>query len=71
MRFVQPRTENQQIMRALQHRSGIFMGDKVKNTNQMHVFLLEFGISMPKGIAVIKRLSEIIAENELPPNRCH
>ncbi|MCT8345473.1 IS110 family transposase [Photorhabdus kleinii] len=62
MRFVQPRTEAQQAMRAL-HR----VRDKVKTTNQMQAFLLEFGISMPKGIAVIKRLSTVLAEHPLPP----
>ncbi|PHM23403.1 transposase [Xenorhabdus ehlersii] len=67
MRFVQPRTENQQIMRVLHRVRESLVGDKVKTTHQMHAFLLEFGISMPKGIAVIKRLSEVIAENELPP----
>lgn len=33
----------------------------------MHAFLLEFGISMPIGTAVIRRLSEVLAENTLPP----
>ena len=32
----------------------------------MHAFLLEFGISMPVGIAVIRRLSTVLADNELP-----
>ena len=41
--------------------------NKVKTTNQMHAFLLEFGIGLPKGTAVIKRLSAVLAENELPP----
>jgi len=46
-------------------------------TNQWHVivtllelypfgFLLEFGISLPQGQAVIKRLSDVLAEHELP-----
>ncbi len=33
----------------------------------MQAFLLEFGISMPTGVAVIKWLSRVLAENELPP----
>ncbi|CQD71525.1 transposase for insertion sequence element IS1328 [Yersinia enterocolitica] len=41
--------------------------DKVKITNQMHGFLLEFGVSLPKGSAVIKRLSLVLIEHELPP----
>ncbi|CDG95790.1 transposase [Xenorhabdus bovienii str. puntauvense] len=66
MRFVQPRTESQQTMRALHRVRESLVRDKVKTTNQMHAFLLEFGISMPKGIAVIRQLSEVIAENDLP-----
>ncbi|CDG20274.1 transposase (fragment) [Xenorhabdus poinarii G6] len=38
----------------------------MKTTNQMQAFLLEFGLSMPKGIAVIRQLSEVIAENDVP-----
>nr|AVR64788.1 hypothetical protein p508-3_00129 [Escherichia coli] len=34
--------------------------DKVKTTNQMHAFLLEFGISVPRGAAVISRLSTLL-----------
>lgn len=67
MRFVQPRTEGQQCMRALHRVRESLVNDKVKTTNQMHAFLLEFGISMPKGIAVIKQLSEVITEHDLPP----
>ncbi|CDH21731.1 transposase (fragment) [Xenorhabdus bovienii str. kraussei Quebec] len=67
MRFVQPRTEAQQAMRALHRVRESLVRDKVKTTNQMQAFLLEFGISMPKGIAVIKRLSTVLAEHPLPP----
>lgn len=54
MRFVQPRTEAQQAMRALHRVRESLVSDKVKTTNQMHAFLLEFGISMPTGVAVVK-----------------
>lgn len=67
MRFVQPRTETQQAMRALHRVRESLVRDKVKTTNQMQAFLLEFGISMPTGIAVINRLSQVLAEHELPP----
>ncbi|EYU16596.1 transposase [Photorhabdus aegyptia] len=66
MRFVLPRTEAQQAMRALHRVRESLVRDKVKTSNQMQAFLLEFGISMPKGIAVIKRLSTILAEHHLP-----
>jgi transposase len=66
MRFVQPRTEAQQAMRALHRVRESLVRDKVKTTNQMHAFLLEFGISMPVGFAEIKQLSTVLAENDLP-----
>ena len=37
-----------------------------KAVNQMQGFLLEFGISLPKGLAVMKRLSSVLAKHELP-----
>ncbi len=54
-------------MRALHRVRESLIRDKVKTTNQMHAFLLEFGTSMPIGTAVIKRLSVVLAEHELPP----
>ncbi|WP_142916459.1 transposase, partial [Klebsiella pneumoniae] len=67
MRFVAPRTESQQEILPLHRVRESLVRDKVKTTNQMHAFLLEFGISMPKGLAVIRRLSVVLTENELPP----
>lgn len=66
MRVVQPRTETQQAMRALHRVRESLIRDKVKTTNQIHGFLLEFGISLPTGDAVIKRLSLVLAEHEIP-----
>jgi len=40
--------------------------DRTKTANQMHGFLLEFGISLPKGLAVMKRLASVLAEHEVP-----
>ncbi|EOR69843.1 transposase [Yersinia enterocolitica subsp. palearctica YE-P4] len=40
---------------------------RVKTTNQMHAFLLEFSVSLPRGIAVIRRLSAVLEENDFPP----
>ncbi|MDP9707667.1 UNVERIFIED_ORG: transposase, partial [Rahnella aquatilis] len=67
MRFVTPRTEDQQAMSALHRVRDAIVRDRVKTTNQMHAFLLEFGISMPRGIAVIRRLAAVLEEHELPP----
>lgn len=66
MRFVQPRTESQQTMRALHRVRESLVQDKVKTTNQMHAFLLEFGISVPRGAAVISRLNTILEDSSLP-----
>lgn len=66
MRFVQPKTESQQAMRALHRVRESFVQDKVKTTNQMHAFLLEFGISVPRGPTIISRLSTILEDNNLP-----
>ncbi len=38
----------------------------MKTTNQMHAFLLEFGISVPRGAAVISRLSTLLEDSSLP-----
>lgn len=67
MRFVQPRTESQQAMHALHRVRESLVRDKVKTTNQMHAFLLEFGVSAPKGPTLIRRFAEILDTNPLPP----
>jgi transposase len=33
----------------------------------MHIFVLEFGISLPKGSAVVRRLSALLAQPSPPP----
>lgn len=66
MRFVQPKTAAQQTMRALHRVRGSLIRDKVKTTNQVQSLLLEFGISLPRGEAVMKRLSLVLAKHELP-----
>lgn len=66
MRFVTPKTEQQQTLAALHRVRESLVRDRVKTTNQMHGFLLEFGISLPKGEAVIKRLSGMLSAHALP-----
>jgi transposase len=41
--------------------------DRTKTSNQIHAFLLEFGISLPIGPTAIRRLPDILAEQDLPP----
>jgi len=67
MRFVTPRTEPQQILSALHRVRESFVRDPVRTGNQVHGILLEFGISLPVGTTVLKRLPTIIAQHSLPP----
>ncbi|MBJ9698571.1 IS110 family RNA-guided transposase, partial [Burkholderia cenocepacia] len=67
MRFVTPKTESQQTLSALHRVRESLIRDRTKTVNQMHGFLLEFGISLPIGQAVITRLPAVLAEHSLPP----
>ncbi|WP_206956011.1 IS110 family transposase [Trinickia acidisoli] len=67
MRFVTPKTEAQQTLSALHRVRESLVRDRVKAVNQMHGFLLEFGISLPIGNAVITRLPAVLAQHALPP----
>ena len=66
MRFVTPKTEAQQTLSVLHRLRESLVRDRTKTVNQLHGFLLEFGISLPKGLAIMKRLASILAEHELP-----
>lgn len=67
MRFVSPRNETQQTISALHRVREALVRDRTGTVNQIHAFLLEFGVSLPKGMAVIRRLSAVLAAHELPP----
>lgn len=66
MRFVAPKNESQQTLLALHRVRESLVHDRVKTSNQIHGFLLEFGISLPVGHAVIKRLPSVLADKRLP-----
>ena len=66
MRFVTPKTESQQCLSALHRVRESLVRERVKTSNQIHGFLLEFGISLPVGHAVIRRLPSVLAEQTLP-----
>jgi transposase len=66
MRFVTPKTESQQCLSALHRVRESLVRERVKASNQIHGFLLEFGISLPVGRAVIRRLPSVLAEQALP-----
>ena len=59
--------QSQQTLSALHRVRESLVRDRVRSTNQIHGFLLEFGVSLPKGQAVIKRLPALLAEHALPP----
>ncbi|MFK0380359.1 IS110 family transposase [Pandoraea sp. NPDC090278] len=67
MRFVTPKTESQQTLSALHRVRESYVRDRTKTINQMHGFLLEFGVSLPVGKATITRLPAILSEHALPP----
>ena len=67
MRFVSPKTESQQTLSALHRVRESLIRDRVKTSNQMHGLLLEFGVSLPVGNAVVRRLPAVLAEHDLPP----
>ena len=50
MRFVTPKTESQQTLSALHRVRESLVRDRTKTSNQIHAFLLEFGISLPIGM---------------------
>lgn len=66
MRFVTPKTESQQCLSALHRVRESLVRERVMTSNQIHGFLLEFGISLPVGHAVIRRLPSVLAEQSLP-----
>jgi transposase len=66
MRFVTPKNEAQQTLSALHRVRESLVRDRTKASNQIHGFLLEFGISLPIGYAAIKRLPSVLAEQHLP-----
>lgn len=66
MRFVTPKTETQQSLLVLHRMRESLVRDRTKTINQAHGFLLEFGIRLPTGLAMMTRLPSALAEHELP-----
>ncbi len=67
MRFVTPKTESQQTLSALHRMRESFVTDRTKAIDQIHGFLLELGINLPAGRAIMTRLPAVLAEHSLPP----
>jgi transposase len=67
MRFVTPKNEAQQTLSALHRVRESLVRDRTKASNQIHAFLLEFGVSLPIGDAAIRRLPTVLEDQRLPP----
>ena len=67
MRFVTPKTESQQTLSALHRVCESLTRDRTKTINQIHGFLLEFGVSLPTGLTGVTRLPAVLEEHSLPP----
>ncbi len=61
------RNEAQQTVSALHRVRESLVRERTGVTNQIHAFLLEFGISLPRGQTIIRRLPAVLAEHDLPP----
>jgi transposase len=66
MRSVTPKTESQQTLSVLHRMRESLVHDRTKTANQMHGFLLEFGISLPQGLGHHEAFGERFGEHELP-----
>jgi len=62
MRFVTPKTESQQTLSTLHRVRESLVRDRTKAVNQIHGFLLEFGVSLAIGPAAIRRLPKYLDE---------
>jgi transposase len=67
MRFVSPRNEEQQTVSALHRLRERLVRERTATVNQIHGFLLEFGISLPRGAALMSRLPTVLDHETLPP----
>lgn len=68
MRFVTLKTVEQQDLQALHRARSLLMGQRTAQINQLRAFLLERGLTVPKGVAALRRrLPEVLedADNEL------
>ena len=62
MRFVTPKNEARQTLSALHRVRESLVRERVKASNQIHGYLLEFGIRLPVGHTAINKLPSVLAE---------
>ena len=58
VRFVTPKTEARQTLSVLHRMRDSLVGDRTKAANQIHGFLLEFGISPAQGTVAGQTIAE-------------
>jgi transposase len=66
MRFVEPRTEAQQLLAALHRTREGLVTERTATINRIHGILLEFGVVVPMSKATLRRLPDAIALHDLP-----
>ncbi len=69
MRFVGVKPVASQHLQQLHRARQLTVKDRTAHGNQIHGFLLEYGVALPKGLSpMLKRLGEVLedADNELP-----
>lgn len=64
MRFVTPKSEDQQILSALQRLRESLIAERVRIINQLHAFLLEVGVATSRGPQTVKRLPLLIETHQ-------
>jgi transposase len=67
MRFVEPRTEAQQLLAALHRMREGLVAERTATINRIHGILLEFGIVVPLSRATLRALPDALATHDLPP----
>ncbi|CAH2904520.1 MAG: Mobile element protein [uncultured Paraburkholderia sp.] len=66
MRFVSPKDESQQLLSALHCVRQSLMQERIRAGNQIHAFLLEFGICLPRTSNLSKQLQITLDNQPLP-----
>ncbi len=66
MRFCSIKTQEQQTLSALHRVRESLIGHRTVATNQIHGFLLEFGISLPIGVIALHRVPALLDDPQHP-----
>ncbi|MCG1040737.1 IS110 family transposase [Mycetohabitans sp. B7] len=67
MRFVEPRTQAQQLLAALHRVRESLVVERTATINRIHAILLEFGIVVPLSRTTLRRLPDALTVHDLPP----